>query len=47
MGGRGEDDKFPGKHSSRWPGLLINSDTSIAQSVGGLFLEITALPLET
>lgn len=47
MGRRGEDEKFPGIHSSRWPGLLINSDTSVAQSVGGLFLEMTALPLET
>lgn len=45
--GGAEDEKFPGKHSSRRPGLLINSDTSVAQSVGRLFLENRALPLET
>jgi len=47
VGRRGKDEKFPGKHSSRWLGLLINSDISVAQSMGGLFLEITVLPLET
>lgn len=45
-GWRGKDKEFPGKHYSRWPGLLINSDTSVAQSAGRIFLEIAALPLE-